>query len=167
MTKIKIKARPTLYKGIQMRSRLEADYAALLDREDFAWEYEPTCFAADGVQWLPDFRITYSIGIVRYVEVKPTTLLDAPPTRSGILEGIDAVLRQMSVAWASEPNAMLTLAIHSYGRSWPDYEVSGIPGEPWTCADNLTPNAMSTIWPGMGQTAALLPCMPLAVEVSA
>lgn len=28
-----IKARPTIYKGIQMRSRLEADYAAALDRD--------------------------------------------------------------------------------------------------------------------------------------
>jgi hypothetical protein len=55
-----IKARPTIYKGIQMRSRLEADYAPHLDTPapgwihepgqvfEPDWDYEPECFAGPG-----------------------------------------------------------------------------------------------------------------------
>jgi hypothetical protein len=52
-----IKARPTIYKGIQMRSRLEAAYAQHLDADNYPWEYEPECFADETGQYLPDFRI--------------------------------------------------------------------------------------------------------------
>jgi len=40
--------RITVYRGIEMRSRLEALAAAYLDRHGFAWEYEPICFAGIG-----------------------------------------------------------------------------------------------------------------------
>jgi hypothetical protein len=164
-----MKGRPTLYKGIQMRSRLEADYAGALDRDSASWEYEPTCFAADGVQWLPDFRITYASapGLARYVEVKPATLLTAAQGMAAVVEQVDAILRRMSVAWDSEPNAILTLVLHTYGRHWPDFEVSGIPGRPWMCVDNLTPNAMELVWPGMGQRDALPTANAHAAEVAA
>ena len=61
-----IQARPTLYKGIRMRSRLEADYASSLDRRGIDWQYEPTCFGGPDGQWLPDFKT----GTGHYVEVK-------------------------------------------------------------------------------------------------
>lgn len=162
--------RATLYKGILMRSRLEADYAATLDRDGKSWEYEPVCFAADGVQWLPDFRITWP-GEERkspcYVEVKPSTLLGAPGGMSGFVGQVDAILRQMAVAWESEPDAWLNLVLHTYGRRYPDFEVSGSSGRPWMCNDNLTPNAMFLIWPGMGQSDALPPANPHAAKVTA
>lgn len=73
-----LKARPTVYKGIKMRSRLEAGYAAWLDRHAFNWEYEPCAFTDDsGVQYLPDFRLSGVSVLGRdkpatvYVEVKP------------------------------------------------------------------------------------------------
>ena len=50
-----IPARRTVYKGIEMRYRLEADYASALDRDDQPWKYEPKCFAGPDGQWLPDF----------------------------------------------------------------------------------------------------------------
>lgn len=34
-------ARPTTYNGIKMRSKLEADFAVILDKYDLKWEYEP------------------------------------------------------------------------------------------------------------------------------
>ncbi len=149
------KGRTTLYKGIKMRSRLEADYASTLGRHGEVWEYEPFCFAADGVQWLPDFRISHpGHKSARYVEVKPAQLL----WRGGlvdIVEMVDAFLRRMSVAWESEPDAYLTLAFHRYGQQWPDFEVCGAPDTPWMCADNLSPNVFFEIWQGMGQKAAL------------
>ncbi len=48
--------RPTTYKGIQMRSRLEAATAGAFDRAGFRWDYEPQAFQGeDGNQYLPDF----------------------------------------------------------------------------------------------------------------
>lgn len=28
-----------------------------LDRQGWEWAYEPDCFAGEGGQWLPDFRV--------------------------------------------------------------------------------------------------------------
>lgn len=149
------RGRPTLYKGIRMRSRLEADFAATIGGGGEVWEYEPECFAADGVQWLPDFRLSYPPSKVRwYVEVKPVQLLQVG-SMPDIVGKIDAILRQMSVAWESEPDACLVLALHRYGRPLPDFEIRGAPGMPWGCIDNLSPNSMLLTWPGMGQQAAL------------
>ncbi len=67
MSSYRYKARPTIYNGIQMRSRLEARYAAHLDAKRATWEYEPSCFASPKGQYLPDFLINGSI----YVELKP------------------------------------------------------------------------------------------------
>ena len=50
-------ARPTVYRGVKMRSRTEARYAAALDDLGVSWEYEPCCFADGRVQYLPDFRV--------------------------------------------------------------------------------------------------------------
>jgi hypothetical protein len=63
-----IKARPTVYKGIKMRSRLEAAFAQELDARDleFGWKYEPECFADESGQYLPDFQY-----LDIYYEVKP------------------------------------------------------------------------------------------------
>jgi hypothetical protein len=63
---MKIKAIPTKYNGIQMRSRLEATWAAFFDLLEWRWEYEPCDF--DG--WIPDFVI-YGRTQKTYVEVKP------------------------------------------------------------------------------------------------
>lgn len=51
------RGRQTFYKGVKMRSRLEATAAALFDRFGAAWQYEPMCFASEAGQYLPDFRV--------------------------------------------------------------------------------------------------------------
>ena len=56
----------TEYGGVTFRSRLEARWAAYLDRRGIAWEYEPARF--DG--WAPDFRLVMD-GAHVYAEVKP------------------------------------------------------------------------------------------------
>lgn len=71
------KARPTTYKGIEMRSRLEAGYAQFLDGILCEWEYEPQAFADPRGQYLPDFLIknVERVGAGycdMYVEVKPS-----------------------------------------------------------------------------------------------
>ena len=57
---------PTMYKGVQMRSRLEARWAAFFDTVGWQWNYEPPEFAG----WIPDFQIT-TTGLPLLVEVKP------------------------------------------------------------------------------------------------
>lgn len=52
-----LRARPTIYNGIQMRSRLEARVAAWLDSLGATWVYEPVAFASPEGQYLPDFEL--------------------------------------------------------------------------------------------------------------
>jgi len=86
--------RPTLYRAIQMRSRLEASWAAYLDDLRLAWAYEPVCFASATGQYLPDFRLVYE-NTTYYVEIK------------GVFGDTEALRRRMEIVWASEPTAYL------------------------------------------------------------
>ena len=109
------KARPTVYKGIQMRSRLEAGYAAWLDQWHFDWEYEPCAFAGSRGQYLPDFRIPaitctwLNEPAVAYIEVKPK---DWPYWNNSDDSSADhqQLMRRMAIIWESEPDAILLLA---------------------------------------------------------
>ena len=51
-----LQARPTTYKGIKMRSRLEAGFAMWMDEAGIEWTYEPQCYASEAGQYLPDFQ---------------------------------------------------------------------------------------------------------------
>lgn len=93
MTTPAFRARPTIYEGIKMRSRLEATWAAHLDELGLTWEYEPVCFACPSGQYLPDFRI-HDRNRPLYLEVKG--VMDAP-----------AVRMRMEIIWSSEPDATL------------------------------------------------------------
>lgn len=63
-----IAALPTIYRGTQFRSLLEASWAATLDSLNIAWEYEPETFdLPSGARYLPDFHLT-EIGT--WLEVK-------------------------------------------------------------------------------------------------
>lgn len=55
------KARPTIYKGIHMRSRLEAGFAGWLDRSNIEWEYEPFAVGDEHGQYLPDFVLRHAL----------------------------------------------------------------------------------------------------------
>jgi hypothetical protein len=140
-----IKARPTLYKGIQMRSRLEADYAAYLDRSEIAWEYEPVCFAGPDAQWLPDFRIEHG-GYPIYIEVKPTSLPE---------DQVDTVLNRMAVTWLTDPEAIVELDLWPFGDSSGCVRITGdLTASPtwWQWAADGTRSP----WPGMGQLDRML-----------
>lgn len=63
-----IAALPTIYRGTQFRSLLEACWAATLDSLGVVWEYEPTTFdLPSGAKYLPDFHLP-EIGT--WIEVK-------------------------------------------------------------------------------------------------
>jgi hypothetical protein len=56
--KYTIKAHPTMYRGVQYRSRLEARWAAFFDLIEWQHEYEPI----DLPGWSPDFRVVFPCG---------------------------------------------------------------------------------------------------------
>lgn len=94
---VELRARPTTYNGIEMRSRLEARVASWLDSLDFSWQYEPRAFASAGKQYLPDLRadvdVPFSGKRPLYVEIKPTPA--------------DMDFDRMKPIYASEPDAVL------------------------------------------------------------
>lgn len=140
-------SRPTVYKSIRMRSRLEADYAGQLDRSGLKWEYEPQCFAGPSGQWLPDFAVDTQYRI----ELKPAGLLE-----HHYKDGkIDRLLRQMSITWDSDPSLWLALIYWEYGAgARTEIQCLGL-GEPWTVRHRDMPVPM--LWIGMGQYARCRP----------
>jgi hypothetical protein len=59
---------PTVYAGVQMRSRMEARFAKWCDDHKLKWLYEPEGYISNGQCYLPDF---YLPEIRCFVEVKP------------------------------------------------------------------------------------------------
>jgi len=155
-----IKARPTLYKGIQMRSRLEADYAAYLDRTGAGdWDYEPECFAGPRGQWLPDFRRNFPEtggAYVEYVEVKPARIL-ADSLESDDLKPVEDILWRMTQAWWSNQRAILVLDFWEYGNAEPMATIVGTISKysdhGWELRAPSLADAL--IWPG---------CLPAEAE---
>lgn len=145
--------RPTIYRGIRMRSRLEADFAAALDRHDQLWEYEPDCFAGDQGQWLPDFGCRRSVDdpLALFIEVKPAGVLQRLGVGSpAYVEHADGFLRQMEVAWESRPDLLLSLVFWQYGAREAHLCIScSRIGGPWLAQINA--QGKPALWPGMGQ----------------
>jgi hypothetical protein len=113
------KARPTVYAGIQMRSRLEATFAETTDSVGIRWEYEPRAYGAKGRrQYLPDFEIWLESGARFLVEVRPTPELAY------------LAMERMSVIWESEPDAHLIITTPN-GPSWSAIN----DGQFWVCVD--------------------------------
>ncbi len=147
-----MKGRATLYKGISMRSRLEADFAASMDRSGCTWKYEPKCFASEQGQWLPDFQVWNSAdldGRGVLIELKPVSLVT--PSRAGDdpFARVDKVLEQMSIAWSSDSEWPINLVFWTYGASQPDLMIQGRYGQPWTMSIPNCP--IYPLWPGMSQ----------------
>lgn len=66
---------PTMYAGVQFRSRLEARWAAFFDLIGWKWEYEP--FDLPG--YIPDFRVRKTDAVDPgwiLCEVKPVSPID-------------------------------------------------------------------------------------------
>lgn len=74
MREYDIKPIPTIYNGIEFRSRLEARWAVFFDQLCIKWAYELEGYElSDGTKYLPDFWLpTFNGGM--YVEVKPDDL---------------------------------------------------------------------------------------------
>jgi hypothetical protein len=105
-------ARPTVYKGIEMRSRMEAGFAAWLDQRHFDWKYEPDCFAGPKGQYLPDFGL-YGVDC-QWLEAPATVYVETKPLgwseREGEFDDYETLMRRMAIVWQSQPDAVLLLA---------------------------------------------------------
>lgn len=75
---------PTLYKGVQMRSRLEAKFAVLFDHLKWEWGYEELDFQGR----IPDFTMRFAHPTI--IECKPASTI----------EEVDAHRRSLIVAAA-------------------------------------------------------------------
>lgn len=110
-----IRPRPTIYRGIQMKSRLEARFAAYLDSarvdwpwdagEDWPWTYEPMAFADETGQYLPDFLVDGGDQRL-YIEVRPP-----------LQDGADRAAIQLQIILSSYPDAILAVAMPD-GERW-------------------------------------------------
>lgn len=90
-----IDARPAEYRGVAMRSQLEADFAKHLDNNGLpGWTYEPRIYRGEADPgYLPDFQIGSA-----FFEVKPT------------LAEVTEAARRMEVIWETNPDAVLVVA---------------------------------------------------------
>ncbi len=104
-----IKPIPTMYRGVMMRSRLEARWAAFFDSVEWPWAYEPI----DLDWYIPDFVLTFDAGPI-VVEVKPEIEIPA-------LEGY--AQRMTQSGWHGE---LLVLGAVLHG------DIIGINSEPFT-----------------------------------
>lgn len=108
-----IDSTPTEYRGIQMRSKLEADFAGHLDRLGVDWKYEPEIFGPRGAGYLPDFLL--GSGNERtYVELKPT------------VEQAEAAKARIAVIWETHPDAVLLIVSAEGNRFY-----AALRGQPW------------------------------------
>ncbi len=113
------KSRPTIYNGIQMRSRLEATFAQHCDATGASWVYEPVCFADERGQYLPDFRLDIATERI-YIEIKPTETVAA------------AALESMKRIWSSEPTAHLAVMYQLKAISWEGHSWGAMSAHPIT-----------------------------------
>ena len=103
-----LRARPTTYNGIKMRSRLEARVAAWFDSLGIEWLYEPCAFASPEGQYLPDFYI--DAGRPIYVEVKGKLDMDSLTAEAG---------RIADIITRSEPDCIIVVATaEGLERGW-------------------------------------------------
>lgn len=116
MTTPRILAKPTAYRGVGMRSKLETQAAACLDALRIPWVYEPKIFSEyrrAGTGYLPDFRLWPSdTGVTWYLEIKPNSIWD-PTTSPGSGTALVEALDKMTVIQhrANDPHAVILLWI--------------------------------------------------------
>jgi hypothetical protein len=103
------KPRTTIYKGIEMRSRLEADVAKFLDKHLINWKYEPMRFQDEKYSYLPDFMINYCNDLI-FLEVKPTE------------EQAKNAIDQMTCILHKYPNAKLSTIVGKWNNEKKYYD---------------------------------------------
>ena len=94
--KRELKAKPTMYAGVEFRSRLESRWAAFFDLTGWQWSFEPF----DGNRYIPDFLV-YCSKEPLLIEVKPAV------TKAQYEAPIPKIFRTSATHW-----------VHHDGVSW-------------------------------------------------
>lgn len=140
-------ARPTYYRGILMRSRLEATVAEWLDARMVKWEYEPARYHGQGSTYLPDFRLPEVLieGMpqILHLEVKPHRA-DRQPAG----EWVGPLLKSMEWIWQSEPEARLAVTSAHEDTFWRLPITWQSPGG-WSLIDGLWVRCERCNWTGI------------------
>lgn len=124
--KYTIKSHPTIFNGVQYRSRLEARWAAFFTLEEMAFEYEPL----DLEGWSPDFLL---LDANAFVEVKPLPA-DTKNIPDDVRKKIEAVLHKSKRCRLAE--------ILEYIRIAGGNEHTGIRGNPAHCPEYIMKDLM-------------------------
>lgn len=104
-----MKARPTTYKGIKMRSRMEAGFAQWADESFDGWRYEPECFASELGQYLPDFFIP-SVEVISFTS-RHRPLADLyVETKPSIYDDLNEFAVNAAIVHANKPDVLVALA---------------------------------------------------------
>lgn len=104
---------PTMYAGVQFRSRLEARWAAFFDLWGMRWDYEPL----DLPGWIPDFVVDRCL-----VEVKPS------PCPTELKEHGNKIAASVRAAkWTSPTNCVYLLGSYP-GAILASWSHSGVLG---------------------------------------
>lgn len=119
--KYTVKAHPTMYDGVQYRSRLEARWAVFFDLAGWKHEYEPI----DLPGWSPDFRVEFPCGHSEFLEAEG--------------KAIKVISADASAAFGANPEVTYWSMSHGSGggdeclMNWvPNY------GQLWRKAGNVT-----------------------------
>lgn len=153
-----IAAIPTVYNGVQFRSRLEARWAAFFDLCGWRWDYEPL----DLNGWIPDFAV-YPLRFPKYrdrssrevtrgvpilVDVKPITSF-CPETAEKMIRASRGLVEGRIRDYKMTGLLILGLNPFSGGSSWfltlgwfqPAYRLAlrleGFPIRAWQRADGI------------------------------
>ena len=125
------KPRPTIYKGIKMRSRLEAGFAQWLDEDLFRWQYEPFAVADGTGQYLPDFLIE-NLFFAGWGRVVRAVVEVKPPSFDLTSEEGARLARAMTVAHHNLPDSVLLVC-------QPGAVTPIAPGCPQDCGEDHEP----------------------------
>lgn len=114
-------SKPTVYREINFRSRLEARWAAMFDILGWAWEYEPE---TTGSGYIPDFLLYGQSGRKVYVEIKPLAVYldDAQAIRDKADRGTGGAPLLVLTDQFTSANAFKALALGDFhsndGSDW-------------------------------------------------
>ncbi len=135
-----MRARPTVYKGVQYRSRLEATWAAFFELSEVKALYE---FREDLEGYIPDFELVLPLTALPVIaEVKPALrLVDFALAMDKVVAGFEG---HVVLLGACPEVCALTSVLggkpDSFDRPlyWDAFVVTGATGTNWAAAQNLT-----------------------------
>jgi hypothetical protein len=82
---VQVLAKPTVYRGVQMRSQLEARWAGVLDAAGIEWEYEPHVvnLGSSRGHWVGGYLPDFWLPVLRtWIEVKGPHMQRIEKTRA-------------------------------------------------------------------------------------